>query len=181
MAFSQCCGTIKNESCGDLILQRCKSVAFLRCLDVTITLPQRRHNIKHLVSRSFYYKQSWFLSRHRNVRELQKYLNIESSHWKVKCSLVNSWLCLLLVCEQDKVARVGAKITMKKLGRGKKRLQHNIVDLFPDIPTIADRWSIHSEWTHGTIIQTISMINVKHTHTHTKVLSGINIKPIVSL
>ena len=57
----------------------------------------------------------------------------------MKCSLVNSWLFLLLVCEQDKVARVGAKITMKKLGRGKKRLQHNIVDLFPDIPTIADR------------------------------------------
>ena len=42
-------------------------------------------------------------------------------------------------CEQDKVARLGAKVAMKGLGRGKKRLQHNIVDLFPDIPTVPDR------------------------------------------
>ena len=43
------------------------------------------------------------------------------------------------MCEQDKVARLGAKVTMKGLGRGKKRLQYNIVDLFPDIPMVPDK------------------------------------------
>ena len=103
-----------------------------RCL----TLIQRCHNIKELVSRPFYYGQFWFLSRHRNVRELQKYLSIESSLWQARRTLAHSWLwwlLWLLVCEQDKVARLGAKVAIKGLGRGKKHLQQNIIDLFPDI------------------------------------------------
>ena len=36
------------------------------------------------------------------------------------------------------------------------------VDMFPDIPSVPDRWILHGEWTWNT-----------HTHTHTKVLSGI--------
>ena len=59
------------------------------------------------------------------MRELQKYLGTD--------------FCLLLGCKQDKVARLCAKVAMKGLGRGKKRLQHNIVDLFPDIPTVPNR------------------------------------------
>ena len=42
---------------------------------------------------------------------------------------------------------------MKELGRGKKRLQHNIVDLYPGLPT-PDRWSLQGGWTKT------------HTHTH---------------
>ena len=45
------------------------------------------------------------------------------------------------------MARFGAKVVMKGLGIGKERLQHNIVDLFLDIPTVPDRSSLHSEWT----------------------------------
>ena len=81
------------------------------------------------------------------MRELQKYWSIESSLWQARRTIVNSWLCQLVVCEQDKVARMGAKVVMKRLGRGKKRPQHNIVDLFPDIPTVPDRKSLHGEWT----------------------------------
>ena len=103
--------------------------------DVATTLSQRHHNIKHLVSRPFYYRQSWFLSCHQNVRELQKYLSSKSSLWQARHILINSWLYLLLECEQDKVARIDGKETMQGLGRGKKHIQHNIVDLFPDIPT----------------------------------------------
>ena len=44
---------------------------------------------------------------------------------------------------------------MKGLGIGNKRLQHNIVDLFPGSPTDPDRWSLHGECT------------CTHTHTHT--------------
>ena len=61
------------------------------------------------------------------------------SLWQARLTLVNSWLCLLLVCEQDIVAKLGDKVAMKGLGRVKKRLQHNIFDLFPDIPTVPDR------------------------------------------
>ena len=61
------------------------------------------------------------------------------SLWQARLTLVNSWLCLLLVCEQDIVAKLGDKVAMKGLGRGKKRLQHNIVDLFSDISTVPDR------------------------------------------
>ena len=73
------------------------------------------------------------------MRELQKYLSTESSLRQARHTLVNSWVCLLLECERDKVAMLGAKVAMKGLGREKKRLQHNIVDLFPDIPTVPDR------------------------------------------
>ena len=40
--------------------------------DVVKTLPQRCHNIKHWISRPFYYRLFWFLSLHRNARQLQK-------------------------------------------------------------------------------------------------------------
>ena len=73
------------------------------------------------------------------MRKLQKYLSIESSLWQTRRTLSNSWVYLRLVCEQDKVARLVAKVAMKGLGRGKKLLQRNIVDLLPDIPTIPDR------------------------------------------
>ena len=81
------------------------------------------------------------------MRELQKYLSIDSSLWQARPTLVNSLLCLLLVYAQDKVARLGDKVAMKGPDRGKKRLQHNTVDLFPDIPTVPDRRSLHGEWT----------------------------------
>ena len=81
------------------------------------------------------------------MRELQKYLSIKSRLYLATRTLVKSWFCLLLVYEQDKVARLGAKVTMKGLGRGKKRLQHNIVDLFPDISTVSDRQGLRGEWT----------------------------------
>ena len=147
LTLSQRCGTFENESCSDVGLRRCDNIAVWCSQDVATTLLQRRHNIKHLVSRPFHYGQFGFLFRHRNVRELQKYLNIEFSLWRARRTLVNSWICLLLVCEQDKVARLGAKVAMKRLGRGKKRLQRNIVDLSPDIPTLPNRWSLHGEWT----------------------------------
>ena len=67
--------------------------------DVVKTLPQRRHNIKQMVSKPFYYRQFRFLSCHRNVRELQKHLSIESSLRQTRRILVNSWLSLLLVSE----------------------------------------------------------------------------------
>ena len=110
LTLSQRCGTVKNESCSNVGLQRCDNIVVWCSQDVATTLLQRRHNIKHLVSRPFHYGQFGFLSRHRNVRELQKYLNIEFSLWQARRTLVNSWICLLLVCEQDKVARLGAKV-----------------------------------------------------------------------
>ena len=53
---------------------------------------------------------------------------------KARRTLVKSWLCPLLVCEQDKVDSwkglvLHSKVAMKGLVIGKKRLQHNIVDL----------------------------------------------------
>ena len=55
-------------------------------------------------------------------------------------TLVKSWFCPPLVCEQDKAAGqkgsvLHTKVAMKGLGRGKKRLQQNIVDLSLGIPT----------------------------------------------
>ena len=138
--FSQRCGTVENESCGDVGLRRCDNAAVRHCQGVATTLLQHCHNIKHLVYRPFYYEQFWFLSRHQNVRELQKCLSIEFSLSKARYTLVNSWLCLLQVCNQDKVARLGSKEAARGLGRGKKSLQHNIVDLFPHISTVPDRW-----------------------------------------
>ena len=83
--------------------------------DAATTLLQRRHNIKHMVSRPFYYGQFWFFSRHWIVRDLQNYVSIEFSFWQSRCTLVDSWLCLLLLCEQDKLTRLGAKVVMKRI------------------------------------------------------------------
>ena len=118
LALSQRSGTVENEGCGDVGLWRCGNVPVRRCQDVATTLLQRRHNINHMVSRLFYYRQFWFLSRHWNVRELQNYLTIEFSLWQARRNLVDSLLCLRLVCEQDNLARLGAKVAMKGLGRG---------------------------------------------------------------
>ena len=70
--LSQRGGTVKNESCAEAGFRRCDNVALRRYQDVTITLLQRRHNIKHWICRTFYYRLFWFLSLHRKVRELQK-------------------------------------------------------------------------------------------------------------
>ena len=56
LMLRQRCSTVENESCGD----------------VATTLLQRHLNIKHWSYKQFYYGQFWFLSRYRNVRELQK-------------------------------------------------------------------------------------------------------------
>ena len=53
--LSQRCGTVENESCADVSFRRCDNVALQRFQDVVTTLLQRRHNIKHWVSRPFYY------------------------------------------------------------------------------------------------------------------------------
>ena len=98
--------------------------------DVVKTLPQRYYNVATTFR---------FLFSHRNVRELPKYLSIESSLWQARRSLVISCLCLLLVCDQDKVVKLDAKAAMKGLGREKKCLHHNTVDLFLDISTVPDR------------------------------------------
>ena len=60
----QRCSTVENESCGDVSARLCQ--------DVATTLLQRHLNIKHWSYKPFYYGQFWFLSRYRNVRELQK-------------------------------------------------------------------------------------------------------------
>ena len=72
LTLSQSCGMVENESCADVGFRRCDNVALQRYQDVATTLLQRRHNIKHWISRPFYYRVFWFLSLHRNVRELQK-------------------------------------------------------------------------------------------------------------
>ena len=87
LTLSQRCGTVESESCVDFGLQRCDSVAVRRCQDVATTLLQRHHNIKHLVSITFYYEQFWFLSCRQNVKELLTYLSIESSLWQVRRTL----------------------------------------------------------------------------------------------
>ena len=71
---------------------------------------------------------------------------------KSRRTSTKSWLCQLLVCKQDKVASCKdlvfhSKVAMNRPGREKKLLQHNIVDLFPGIPTVPDRWSLHGLWT----------------------------------
>ena len=72
LTLSQRCGTVENESCTDVSFRRCDNVALQRCQDVATTLLQRRHNIKHWISRPFYYGLFCFLLLQRNVRELQK-------------------------------------------------------------------------------------------------------------
>ena len=55
LTLSQRCGTVENESCTDVSFRRCDNVAVRRCQDVATTLLQRGHNIKHWISRLFYY------------------------------------------------------------------------------------------------------------------------------
>ena len=58
-----------------------------------------------------------------------------------------------------------SKVAMKGLGMAKKRLQHNIVDLFSGSPADPDRWSLDSEWTYTQpYTHTLPLL---HTHTHT--------------
>ena len=52
--LSQRGGTVKNESCAEAGFRHCDNVALRRYQDVTITLLQRRHNIKHWICRPFY-------------------------------------------------------------------------------------------------------------------------------
>ena len=118
--------------------------------DVVKTLPQRCYNVATTLS-------IWFLG-HFITDNSDFFPAIETwesykSTWVLNLVFGNSWLCLLLVCEQDKVARLGAKAAMKGRGRGKKCLQHNTVNLFLDIPTVPDRWSLHFEWTWNTHTQ----------------------------
>ena len=55
LTFSRC-DTVKNESCADVGFRRCDNVALRRYQDVATTLLQRHHNIKHWISRPFYYR-----------------------------------------------------------------------------------------------------------------------------
>ena len=55
LTLSQHCGTVENESCADVSFRRSDNVAVRRCQDVATTLLQRGHNIKHWISRPFYY------------------------------------------------------------------------------------------------------------------------------
>ena len=48
---------------------------------------------------------------------------------------------------------IHTEVSMKELGRGKKRLQHNIVVLYPGLPTQTD--------------EAFKVDGRKHTHTHT--------------
>ena len=54
LTFSRC-DTVKNESCADVGFRRCDNVALRRYQEVATTLLQRRRNIKHWISRPFYY------------------------------------------------------------------------------------------------------------------------------
>ena len=48
------------------------------------------------------------------------------------------------------MAKLGVIVAMKGLVRGKKRLQHNIVDLFPDISTETDEvFMVNGRETHA--------------------------------
>ena len=55
LTLSQRCGTVENESCTGVSFRRYDNVALQRCQDVALTLLQRRHNIKHWITRPFYY------------------------------------------------------------------------------------------------------------------------------
>ena len=72
LTLSQRCGTVENESCADVGFQHCDNVTLRRHQDVATTLLQRRHIVKHWISRPFYYRLFSFLSLQWNVRELQK-------------------------------------------------------------------------------------------------------------
>ena len=53
---------------------------------------------------------------------------------------------------------IHTEVSMKELGRGNKRLQHNIVDLYPGLPTQTD--------------EAFKVDGRKHTHTHTHTHAG---------
>ena len=55
LTLSERCSTVKNESCTDVSFRRCDNVALQRCQDVGSTFLQRRHNIRLLITRPFYY------------------------------------------------------------------------------------------------------------------------------
>ena len=44
-------------------------------------------------------------------------------------------MCMVPKVASWKSLVLHSKVAMKRLGRGKKHLQHNIVDLFPGTPT----------------------------------------------
>ena len=52
---------------------------------------------------------------------------------------------------------IHTEVSMKELGRGNKRLQHNIVDLYPGLPTQTD--------------EAFKVDGRTHTHTHTASLN----------
>ena len=56
------------------------NVTLRRYQDVATTLLQRCNNIKHWIFRAFYNRSFWFLSFHRNVRELPKCLVALNTH-----------------------------------------------------------------------------------------------------
>ena len=68
LTLSQRCGTVENDSCTDVSFQRYDNVPLQRCQDVASTLLQRHRNIKHGITRPFYYGLFWFLSFHQNVK-----------------------------------------------------------------------------------------------------------------
>ena len=63
--WQRCC-TVENERCTDVSFRRCDNVALQRCQDLASTFLQRRHNMKHWITRPFYDGLSWFLFLHRN-------------------------------------------------------------------------------------------------------------------
>ena len=56
LTLSQRCGTVKNVSCVDVGSRRCDNIPLRHYQDVATTLQQRHHNIKHWISRPFYYR-----------------------------------------------------------------------------------------------------------------------------
>ena len=66
------CHNIMGHSKMRVVPKSVSDVAITSLFDVIKKFSQRRHNIKHSISRPFYYRLSWFLSLHQNMRELQK-------------------------------------------------------------------------------------------------------------
>ena len=56
LTLSQRCGTVENKNCAHVGFGCCDNVTLGRFQDVATTLLQRPHNIKHLISRPFYYR-----------------------------------------------------------------------------------------------------------------------------
>ena len=85
------CGNVENESCTDVSLRHRDNVALQRCQDVASTFLQRRHNIKHWITRPFYYGLFWFLSLHRNVKVTKVLSGIKHASFLFKKTL-HLWL-----------------------------------------------------------------------------------------